>query len=48
VVAGLDVIASQSKDDPEMPAGFTLAANFAVVTTDGSGNIATITNVPIG
>ncbi len=46
VVAGFDVIASQSLD-PELPPGFTLKALIATVTTDGSGNIASVTNVPI-
>ena len=43
-IAGFDVIASQS-EQPAMPAGFTLVAPLAVVTTDGDGNIATVTNV---
>jgi hypothetical protein len=43
MVAGFDVIASQSAD-PALPSGFTLKALLAVVTTDGSGNIASVGN----
>ena len=40
-VLGIDALASQSAN-PTMPSGFTLKVPLAVVTTDGSGNIATI------
>jgi hypothetical protein len=42
-VVGFDVLASQSAK-PALPAGFELRSPLATVTTDGAGNIATVTN----
>jgi hypothetical protein len=41
IIAGFDVLASQAAD-PAMPPGFSLKVPIATVTTDGSGNIATV------
>jgi hypothetical protein len=45
--AGFDVLASQSLDDPTLPAPFTWKVPIATVTTDGSGNIATLTPIAV-
>jgi hypothetical protein len=46
-VAGFDVLASQNRTAPTLPAPFIWKCPIATVTTDGSGNIATVTPIAV-
>jgi hypothetical protein len=46
-ITAFDVLLSQSATAPALPATYTMKIPIATVTTDGSGNIATITQIAV-